>query len=138
MGNLQLDSGGKDTFFVLRVEPFSTLGAQGVSLEIARHAGWIKVRRLGLKAAHKMVQKIQNNYKKVLQTAKHAPCVITAIQFLWESGVTSLVNRQPTGQIKYHWKEYFLLPLLVCEREAKVERGGLTIKKRVEIRLHRC
>lgn len=75
-------------FFGLRIEPFSTLGAQGISPEIARHAAWIKVRRLELKTANKMVQKLQNNSKKVLQTAKNAPCVITVIKVLWESGVT--------------------------------------------------
>ncbi len=75
--------GGKATFFVHRIERFSTLGAQGISLETARHAAWIKVRRLELKAAHKIVQKNQNNYKKVLQTAKNAPCVIIAIDILY-------------------------------------------------------
>ncbi len=72
----------KAHFFVLRIELFLTLAAQGISPEIARHAEWIKVRRLELKAAHKMVQKNQNNYKKVLQTAKNAPCVIIVINIL--------------------------------------------------------
>lgn len=91
---------------MLRIEPFSTLGATGISPEIARHAGWIKVRRLELKAVHKMVQKIQNNYKKVLQTAKNAPCVITAITLLCESGVTPLVNGQARGQTRQHRKGF--------------------------------
>jgi len=56
-GPEDLDSGEKVTAFVLRPEPLSTLGAPGVSPEIARHAGWIRVRRLQLKAAHQTVRK---------------------------------------------------------------------------------
>lgn len=100
MEDLRLDSAAKVKFFGLRVESFSTLDAQGVLIEIARHAWWIKVRCLKLNTAHKMVPKIQNNYKKVLQTAKNAPHVISAFNSLSESGVTSLVNRQARGQMK--------------------------------------
>lgn len=55
---LMQDNGGKVTFSGLTIEPFSTLGAEGTSPETARHAGWIKVRRLELKAANKMFQKL--------------------------------------------------------------------------------
>ena len=46
-----------------------------------------------------MVQKTQNNYREVLQTAKNAPPVITAIS-------SNICSKQASQRAdKYHWKE---------------------------------